>query len=135
MLIIIACFQLECQISVDAAGLLLTRSPNVKTVKLVRVKKLTDRVLAEWLQVNPFEQLETVRINLSKCLFYFRLLCLILLFVSSHFTVAFKLFPTNHNKCLLVARALSQIINSWPFVRMGCEILGVTAASTRLAKL
>lgn len=55
------CSQLECQTSLDAAALLLTRSPKLKVVKLVRVKKLTDRVLAEWLQINPFEHLETVR--------------------------------------------------------------------------
>ncbi|KAJ1527605.1 hypothetical protein ONE63_007568 [Megalurothrips usitatus] len=51
--------QLECQISLDAAALLLTRAPRLKVVKLVRVKKLTDRILAEWLHTNPFEHLET----------------------------------------------------------------------------
>lgn len=52
--------QLECQISLDAAALLLTRAPRLRVVKLVRIKKLTDRILAQWLQINPFEHLETV---------------------------------------------------------------------------
>ncbi|XP_034249032.1 uncharacterized protein LOC117649943 [Thrips palmi] len=58
--------QLECQISLDVAALLLTRSPKLKVVKLVRVKKLTDRVLAEWLQINPFEHLETWLLGYSQ---------------------------------------------------------------------
>lgn len=58
--------QLECQISLNAAALLLTRAPQLKVVKLVRIKKLTDRVLREWLEINPFEHLETWLLGYSQ---------------------------------------------------------------------
>ncbi|KAK3910506.1 F-box/LRR-repeat protein 15 [Frankliniella fusca] len=51
--------QLECQISLNAAELLLTHAPLLKVVKLIKIRKLTDKVLEKWLKINPLEHLET----------------------------------------------------------------------------
>lgn len=85
-------FQLECQISLDAAALLLTRATRLRVVKLVRVKKLTDQVLASWLRINPFEYLETVSSPLvfrNKILRNISISSFILSYAMSNFTLLF----------------------------------------------
>ncbi|XP_067005878.1 uncharacterized protein [Anabrus simplex] len=58
--------KLICASSIECAALLLTQAPKIRVVELVRIRDLTDAVLAKWLRWNPMTHLETLMVRYTE---------------------------------------------------------------------